>query len=331
MSRVGPIEERVLRSRKLLAQHAVITDAVVAAFRDENDDALPRSVIAALARIDHGSQVSAQKGQPDANHWLASSFYLKPELLSAASLRASRVIDGASGLGVSIGMPRRANDFTDVTPLGLDLFYKASLQHSRKGGPSLGVVDALFDAPTVLSVVAEHAPAATLADALLLSLVPFAKSHLTIFAQQKKIVLTDVESELAELSEALSGLRAGNLPKSLPPSSVGTRRDLLASESFQGLLQSAVRSSASGKGREEEWPPLIAAYLPGGQARLQAPDVRVVPLAICTLASTWLRVGWRTLPPKRKEAFLADFSSLVAGCAHEQAGWVETTLNRTIA
>jgi len=331
MSRVGPIEERVLKSRKLLAQHSVITDAIVAAFREESDDALPRSVIAALARIDHGSQTATQKGQPDANHWLASSFYLKPDLLSVASLRASRVIDGASGLGVSIGMPRRANDFPDVTPLGLDLFYKASLQHSRKGGPSLGGVDALFDSPAVLSVLAERASAATLSDALLLSLVPFGKSHLTLYAQQKKIALTDIESELAELSEALSGLRAGNLPKSLPPTSVGTRRDLLACESFHGLLQAAVRNSPGGKDKADEWPPLISAYLPGGQARLPAQGAGGVPLAICALASTWLRVGWRNLQPKRKEAFLADFSSLVAGCAHEQAGWVESTLNRTIA
>jgi hypothetical protein len=331
MSRIGPIEERVLKSRNLLAQHAVITDAVVTALRDENDDALPRSVIAALARIDHGSQASAQKGQPDANHWLASSFYLKPDLLSAASLRASRVIDGASGLGVSIGMPRRANDFPEITPLGLDLFYKASLQHSRKGGPSLGGVDALFDSPAVLSLLAERASAATLSDALLLSLVPFGKSHLTLYAQQKKMALTDIESELAELSEVLSGLRAGNLPKSLPPTSVGTRRDLLACESFHGLLHAAVRNAAGVKGKADEWPPLISAYLPGGQARLAAQRALGVPLVICALASTWLRVGWRSLQPKRKEAFLTDFSSLVAGCAHEQAEWVEATLNRTIA
>jgi hypothetical protein len=331
MSRVGPIEERVLKSRKLLAQHAVITDAVVAAFRDENDDALPRSVLAALARIDHGSQAATQKAQPDANHWLASSFYLKPDLLSAASLRASRVIDGASGLGVSIGMPRRANDFPEVTPLGLDLFYKASLQNSRKGGPPLGGVDALFDSPAVLTVLAERASAATLSDALLLSLVPFAKSHLTLFTQQKKITLTDIESELVELSEALSGLWSGNLPKSLPLTSVGTRRDLLACESFHGLLHAAVRNSAGGKDKVDEWPPLITAYLPGGQARLSAQGASGVPLAICALASTWLRTGWRNLQPNRKDAFLADFSALVAGCAHEQAGWVQATLNRTIA
>jgi hypothetical protein len=331
MSRVGPIEERVLKSRKLRSQHGVISDALVAAFRDESDDALPRTVIAALARIDLGSKAGAQKGQPDANHWLACGFFLDPFLLSAATLRAARVIDGASGLGVSVGSPRRANDFPDVTPLGLFLFYRASLLHSRKGGASLGDQDELFAAPPVLSAVAARASSATLSDALLLSLVPYAKSHLTLSAHQEKSALTDMEAELAEISDALACLRSGALPKSLPPASAGTQRDLLACESFHGLLHAAARLSAPAKDRAEEWPPLISAYLPGGPARHAAQGVGGVPLAICALASTWLRAGWRSLQPKRKEAFLADFSALVAGCTHEQAGLVESTFNRTIA
>jgi hypothetical protein len=97
------------------------------------------------------------------------------------------------------------------------------------------------------------------------------------------------------------------------------------------LLQAAIRLGAVAKDKADQWPSLITAYLPGGSARQAGQEVADVPLIICALASTWLKVSWRLLPPGRKEAFLADFSSLVAGCAHEQAAALPSALNRTIA
>jgi len=329
MSRPGPIGESVHRSRKSLALHVGISEAICAAFLEESDDALPRTVVAALSRIGDGRSASAKPWEASSDHWVAVRLFMDPVILSAATLRASRIIDGASGLGASVGMPRRANDFPDVTPFGLGLFYEASLHHSRKGGPSFSGLDRLFSLHSVMAAMRERATSATLSDALLLSLVPFAKSHLTIAAQQGQVTLPDETMEVALMSDVLAGVRQGNLPDTLPRTRIGG--DLLRCESFHGLLQAAIRHGAASKDKADQWPSLITAYLPGGSVKHPRHERDDVPLIICTLASTWLKVSWRLLPPGRKEAFLADFSSLVAGCAHEQAAALPSALNRTIA
>jgi hypothetical protein len=163
----------------------------------------------------------------------------------------------------------------------------------------------------------------------LLSLVPFAKSHLAIAAQQGQGALPDETSELALMSDVLAGIRQGRLPDALPRTRIAA--ELFDRESFHGLLQAAVRLSAAARERADQWPPLIAAYLPGGAARQAGFGGADVPLVICSLASTWLKVSWRVLQPGRKEGFLAEFSSLVAGCTHEQAAVLPSALNRTIA
>ena len=329
MSRPGPIGEAVLRARKSMALHVAISAAIVAAFREESDESLPKTVVAALSRIGDVSSGFAKSREPNSDHWIAARLFLDPVILSAATVRAARVIDGASGLGASVGLPRRANDFPDVTPFGLALFYKASLLHSRKGGPSFSGLDQLFSLPSVAAALRERASSATLTDALLLSLVPFAKSHLTIAARQDQGAQTDEVSELALMSDVLAGLRQGNLPDQLPPT--GLTRDLFTCESFHGLLQAATRLTGASKNKADQWPPLIAAYLPGGPARQSGQGRVDVPLIVCGLASTWLKVSWRLVHPGRKEAFLAEFSTLVAGCADEQAPALSASLNRTIA
>lgn len=329
MSRPGPIGESVLRARKSLALHLAISEALCSAFLEESDDALPRTVVAALSRISDELSASSKPLELGSDHWVAVRLFMDPVILSAATTRAARVIDGASGLGASVGMPRRANDFPDVTPFGLGLFYEASLHHSKKGGPSFNGLDRLFSLQCVEAAMRERGSSATLTDALLLSLVPFAKSHLTIAAQQGQVTLPDETSEVAQMSDVLAGLRQGKLPDVLPRTRIAG--DLLGCESFHGLLQAAVRHSAAAKDKADQWPSFITAYLPSGSARLAGHEGADVPLIICALASTWLKVSWRLLPPGRKEAFLADFSSLVAGCAHEQAAALPSALNRTIA
>lgn len=329
MSRPGPIGESVLRARKSLALHAAMSEAICVAFLEESDDALPRSVVAALARIGDELSVSSKPQEPGAEHWVAVRLFMDPVILSAATARAARVIEGASGLGDAVGMPRRANDFPDVTPFGLGLFYEASLHHSKKGGPSFGGLDRLFSVPCVVTAMRDRAASATLTDALLLSLVPFAKSHLTIAAQQGQVALPDETSDLALMSEVLAGLRQGKLPDMLPRTRIAG--DLLGCESYHGFLQAAVRLGAAAKDKADRWPSLITAYLPGGSARQPGGQDTGVPLVVCALASAWLKVSWRFLPPGRKEAFLTDFSSLVAGCPHEQAAAMPAALNRTVA
>jgi hypothetical protein len=329
MSRPGPIGESVLRARKSLALHLAISEALCAAFLEESDDALPRTVVAALSRISDELSASSKPQELGSDHWVAVRLFMDPVILSAATARAARVIEGASGLGASVGMPRRANDFPDVTPFGLGLFYEASFHHSKKGGPSFNDLDRLFSLQCVEAAMRERATSATLTDALLLSLVPFAKSHLTIAAQKGQGSLPDETSEVAQMSEVLAGLRQGKLPDTLPRTRIVD--DLLGCESFHGLLQAAIRLGAVAKDKADQWPSLITAYLPGGSARQAGQEVADVPLIICALASTWLKASWRLLPPGRKEAFLADFSSLVAGCAHEQAATLPSALNRTVA
>ena len=329
MSQTGPIGESVLRARKSLASHLAISEAISVAFLEESDEALPRTVIAALSRIVDGLPKSAKPNEPGSEHWVGYRLFLDPVILSAATLRAARIINGSSGTGTSIGMPRRANDFPDVTPFGLGLFYRAALLHSRKGGPGFGGLDELFSLSSVDAVMNEHAPCATLTDALLLSLVPSAMGQLSDAAQQGRLSLSAEASELSSLSEVFSGLRVGRLPEILPKPTGS--RDLFSCESFHGLLQAAVRLGFASKDKADQWPPLIAAYLPSGAARQPGQGATDVPLVVCALASTWLKVTWRRLTTARKEAFLADFSSLVAGCAHEQAEAMPAELNRTIA
>lgn len=318
-------------SRKLLAQQALISEDIMAAFRDESDEALPRTIVTALARLRHGAQTAVQKARPDANHWFASSFYLNPALLSAATLRVARVIDGASGLSVCIGMPRRANDFPAVTPLGLHLFYRASLLHARMNSISPGVMDEFFTEQSVTEAIEAHAGRATLSDALLLSLVPSARKMLVSSSRQDGGGLAEIDSELAVLSDLMADLRSGILPESLSYSCEKTPRDLLGCESFHGLLKAAARAMAADRSKSECWPTLISAYLPGGPAHHSGQGTRDVPLTICALASTWLKVGWRNLTPLRKDELLKDFSRLIAGCAHDQAGFMEVALKRSLA
>jgi len=76
MSRPGPIGEAVLRARKSMALHVAISASIVAAFREESDESLPKTVVAALSRIGDLSSGSAKSKEPNSDHWIAARLFL---------------------------------------------------------------------------------------------------------------------------------------------------------------------------------------------------------------------------------------------------------------
>jgi len=331
MNPIGPIGEAVLRSRKLHAQSLVVSDAVAQAFRDESDSELARSVVAALVRVVGESAPKPDIGRPGSEQWFPYHLLFSPVVLSAATLRAAKVVEGASGSGVAVGMPRRANDFPEVTPFGLYVFYLASLDRSKSGGPSFSGLE------KVLSVLGASLGGAgglkepSLSDSLLLVLIQDFRS----FEKSALIGFDPLEAgpvhEVFAMAEILSGLRAGKLPSIFPARVKRLAEVLLSAESLHGMFQSGLRAHIRNVGVSETWPPLIESFLvrPDGKAALAAsPDV---PLLICALAASWIRLKYSTLSPDRKGVVLADFKALVAGCDHGQSEALEASLNRAIA
>jgi hypothetical protein len=331
MNPIGPIGEAVLLARKLQAQGAAVSDAVALAFRDASDSELARSVIAALVRVVSESASKSVAGSPGSEQWFPYHLLFNPVVLSAATLRAAKVVEGASGTGVAVGMPRRANDFPEVTPLGLRIFYLASLGHSKDGGPSFTGLEKILYALGVSQDGAAGTKEPSLADSLLLMLIPDFGSH-------KKVVLPGVDPfdaemmhEVFDMAEILSGLRAGKLPSIFPARGKRLAEALLSAESLHGMFQSGLRTHIRNAGAAESWPTFIESFLvrPTGKDDLTAsPDT---PLLICALAANWIRLTYGSLSPDRKGVVLADFKALVARCDHSQAEALEASLNRAIA
>ena len=331
MNTIGPIGEAVLRARKLHDQCVTVSDAIAQAFHDESDAELARSVVAALVRVVGESAPKPDASRPGSEQWFSYHLLFNPVVLSSATLRAAKVVEGASGIGVAVGMPRRANDFPEVTPLGLRIFYLASLGHSKNCGPSFTGLDKILYALGVSQDGAGGAKEPSLADALLLMLIPDFGSH-------KKVVLPGVDPfdaemmhEVFDMAEILSGLRAGKLPSIFPDRVKRLAGSLLSAESLHGMFQSGLRSHIRNAGVAESWPTFIESFLvrPAGKAAVSAsPNT---PLLICALAATWIRLKYGSLSPDRKGVVLADFKALVAGCDHSQVEALEASLNRAIA
>ena len=331
MNPIGPIGEAVLRARKLQAQGAAVSDAVALAFRDASDSELARSVIAALVRVVGEAASKSAAGSPGSEQWFPYHLLFNPVVLSAATLRAAKVVEGASGVGVAVGMPRRANDFPEVSPFGLQVFYLASLDRSKSGGPSFAGLE------KVLSVLGTSLGGAggvkepSLSDALLLVLIQdfrsFEKSALSGFDPLD----AGPVHEVFAMAEILSGLRAGKLPSIFPARVKRLSEVLLSTESLHGMFQAGLRAHIKNVGVSETWPPLIESFFvrPAGKGAVAAsPDV---PLLICALAATWIKLTFQTHSLDRKGVVLADFKALVAGCDHSQAEALEASLNRAIA
>jgi hypothetical protein len=331
MNPVGPIGDAILRARKLQAQGAAVSDAVALAFRDASDSELARSVIAALVRVTSESASKSAAGSPGSEQWFPYHLLFNPVVLSAATLRAAKVVEGTSGVGVAVGMPRRANDFPEISPFGLQVFYLASFDRSKSGGPSFAGLE------KVLSVLGTSLGGAggvkepSLSDALLLVLIQdfrsFEKSALSGFDPLD----AGPVHEVFAMAEILSGLRAGKLPSIFPARVKRLSEALLSTESLHGMFQAGLRAHIKNVGVSETWPPLIESFLvrPEGKATVAAsPDV---PLLICALAATWIKLTFQTHSPDRKGVVLADFKALMAGCGHTQAEALEASLNRAIA
>jgi hypothetical protein len=331
MNPVGPIGEAVLRARKLQAQSASVSEALVLAFRTESDAELPRSVAAALVRVIGELTPKPDAGRPGSEHWFPYHLLFNPVVLSAATLRAAKVVEGASFMGDAVGMPRRANDFPEVTPFGLQVFYLACLGRSKNGGPSFAGLDkVLATLGTSLGgvgVVKEPG----LADALLLVLIPdFGSYEKSVMAGVDPLD-ADTVQELFAAVWILAGLRGGKLPSFLPGRVKRLSERLLESESLHGMFHAGLRAHVRKVGFSEPWPTLIESFLvrPAANSPVAAsPDV---PLLICSLAATWIKLTYRGHSPDRKGVVLADFKALMAGCGHTQAEALEASLNRAIA
>lgn len=331
MNPVGPIGEAVLRARKLQAQYASVSDAIAQAFHDESDTDLARSVVAALVRVIGESTSKSPAARPGSEQWFPYHLLFNPVVLSAATLRAAKVVEGASGVGVAVGMPRRANDFPEVTPFGLHVFYLASLGRSKTGGPSFAGLEKLLSALGASLGGAGGVKEPSLSDSLLLILIQdfssFEKSALSGFDPLD----SGTVQEVFAMAEILSGLRAGKLPSIFPARVRRLSELLLSSESLHGMFQAGLRAHIRNVGYSETWPPLIESFLvrPAGKSAVAAsPDV---PLLICLLAATWIKLTYHGHSPDRKGVVLADFKALMAGCGHTQAEALEASLNRAIA
>ena len=331
MNTIGPIGEAVLRARKLHAQCVTVSDAVAQAFRDESDSELARSVVAALVRVVGESSPKPDASRPGSEQWFPYHLLFNPVVLSAATLRAAKVVEGSSGVGVAVGMPRRANDFPEVTPFGLLIFYLVSLGRAKNGGPSFAGLDKVLATLGESLGRAGGAKELSLADALLLVLI-------ADFGSYEKSVMQGVDpldavtvQELFAVVWILVGLRDGKLPSIFPARVKRLSEVLLSTESLHGMFQAGLRAHIKNVGVSETWPPLIESFLvrPAGKAAVSAsPNT---PLLICALAATWIRLKYGSLSPDRKGVVLADFKALVAGCDHSQVEALEASLNRAIA
>jgi hypothetical protein len=331
MNPIGPIGEAVLRARKLQAQSEAISDAVALAFREASDSELARSIIAALVRVVGESASKSAAGSPGSEQWFPYHLLFNPVVLSAATLRAAKVVEGASGEGVAVGMPRRANDFPEVTPFGLHVFYLASLDRSKSGGPSFAGLEKVLSVLGTSFGGAGGVKEPSLSDALLLVLIQdfrsFEKSALNGFDPLD----AGPVHEVFAMAEILSGLRAGKLPSIFPSRVKRLAEVLLSSESLHGMFQAGLRAHIKNVGVSEAWPPLIESFLvrsDGKSAVAASPDV---PLLICSLAATWIKLTFQGHSQDRKGVVLADFKALMAGCGHSQAEALEASLNRAIA
>lgn len=327
MSESGPIGEAIIRARKLQARCVSIETAIGQAFHSSSDADLPRSLVAALVRIIEEPDAKTASVSAGPTQWFPYHLFFSPVVLSAATLRAAKVVEGASGVGVAVGMPRRANDFPEVTPFGLRVFYLASLARSRSGGPTFSGLD------KILVDVAETSGVTipSLADALLLLLVPDFRSYEKNVANGFDAYAADSIRELFAIALVLADLRSGKLPNALPGPSQRLATEMLETESLHGMFHAGLRFQAGKAGLADAWPALIESFLvrPEGKPALAAsPDV---PLLICSLAATWIRVRFHGLSQDRKGVVLADFRALISGCGHSHAEALEVALNRAIA
>lgn len=331
MNPSGPIGEAVDKARKLEAQRASIADVLARAFLNESDADLARSVVAALVRVSGERSPGSQTGRTGAEHWSPYHLLFSPVVLSAATLRAAKVVEGASGIGVAVGMPRRANDFPGVTPFGLQVFYLVSLGRSNKGGPSFAGLDKVLAELSASLGRSGVTKQTSLADALLLVLIADFGAYEKSVMQGVDPLDADVVQELFAAVWILAGLREGKLPSFFPARAKRLSEALLESESFHGMFHAALRAHVSKAGFSESWPPLLESFLvrTEGQATTTAsPDV---PILICSLAAAWIKLTIRGLFPDRKAVILTDFKALIRGCGHGQAEALEASLNRAIA
>jgi hypothetical protein len=329
MKPAGPMTEAVLRFRKLQAQSQAVAEALTLAFQSAADAELARSVLAALVRL-------KEEGKPKqgvtgfiAEHWLAYQILFGPAVLSAATLRAARIVEGTSGAPAVIGLPRRANDFPEVTPLGLRFFYQACLGQGRPG--SFDGLGELFENLRLDGLMQGQPMQPSLADALLLGLLP------GLSAQAQGLLLSGEEHhaelvrDLLGMADLLAGLRLGRLPTSLPEGEAGLARALHETEAVHGLFYAALRANVSQVGPTETWPPLIGAFV---HQRIKPGTLLAThpaPLFVCTLAAAWLKLTYRGQAPDLKVAFLGEFKALIARCPHPQAAALERMLNSAIA
>lgn len=327
MKPVGPIADVVLRFRKLQEQAQVVADAITQAFRSESDVDLPRSVLAALVRLK--SEEKPKQGVTSfvAEPWLAYQILFNPSVLSAATLRAARIIEGTSGSPAAIGLPRRANDCPEVTPLGLRFFYQACL---RQGKPdAFGGLGELFESLRLDGLMRGQPIQPTLADALLLSLFSGVQSDGLLLAGEDHY--QEVVRDLLGIAELLVGLRMGRLPPSLPEGPGDLSQALLETEALHGLFHSALRANVSKVGAAAAWPPLIEAFVYERRGKAPLVSTQKVPLLVCCLATDWLKLTFPGQAPDVKALVLAEFKTLISRCRHNQAEALERTLNRAIA
>ena len=327
MKPVGPMTEAVLRSRKLQAQAQAVADALAVAFQSAADAELPRSVLAALVRLKEEGKPKQGDAGFLAEHWLAYQILFGPAVLSAATLRAARIVEGTSGSPVVIGLPRRANDYPEVTPVGLRFFYQACLGHGNPG--AFGGLGELFESLHLDGLMRGQPIQPTLADALLLGLFPGVQAKSLLLAGEDHY--QEVAQDLLGIAELLAGLRMGRLPSSLPEGPDGLSQALLETEAVHGLFHAALRANVGKVGAAENWPPLVAAFVHEQRGPGALLATYPVPLFVCTLAAAWLKLTYRGQAPGIKVAVLGEFKALVARCPHQQAAALELILNRAIA
>jgi hypothetical protein len=329
MKPVGPMTEAVLRSRKLQAQAQAVADALTVAFQSAADAELPRSVLAALVRLKEEGKPKQGDAGFLAEHWLAYQILFGPAVLSAATLRAARIVEGTSGSPVVIGLPRRANDYPEVTAVGLRFFYQACLGHAKPG--AFGGLGELFENLRLDGLMQGQPMQPSLADALLLGLLP------GLSAQAQGLLLSGEEHhaelvrDLLGMADLLVGLRLGRLPTSLPEGQAGLARALLETEAVHGLFLATLRANVSKVGAAENWPPLVAAFVDERRGPGAMLATHPVPLFVCTLAAAWLKLTYRGQASDVKVAVLGEFKALIARCPHPQAAALERMLNSAIA
>ncbi len=330
MSQGGPIGDAVSRARNLQLRYAGVTASLAESLRSSPDAELPRAVASALVRVVDEAAPEPGTGRPGASHWVPFQVLFEPQVLSAATLRAAKVVEGVAGFGSAIAMPRRANDFPDATPFGLLAFYQVCVSRSKQGGASYQGITKLLARQHAFVAEAKGQGGPSLADALLLGLIPdFLSSEKDVGENEGK-VHGNLVRDLFEVAGILAASRAGALPTVWPSVRNRLAQDLLETESLHGMLHAAVRVQV-GKAAAENWPPLVESYVVRQADKSAVPASGETPLLICALASNWVRFAFRGLSPARRGAVQADFKALVRGCPHGQAPELEAALNRAIA